>query len=138
MYQRFLLVFLVVVCLTMAGTVSAQPPAAFNFIAPLAGEQEVPPVDTDAAGLARFKLKRADEALRFKLIVAHIEGVTQAHIHCGAEGVNGPVVVFLFGLDPEGVAVNGIIAEGTITDIDIIPRPDSAMCPGGVARVIAS
>ena len=134
MRQRSLLVFLAVLYLTLAGTARAQPPAAFNFVAPLAGEQEVPPVETNAAGLAQLQLNDEDTTLHFKLIVAHIEGVTQAHIHCGAEGVNGPVVVFLFGFDPVGVAVNGIIAEGTITDADVIARPDSAMCPGGVAN----
>lgn len=133
MHQRSLLVCLAVLCLTMAGTASAQPPAAFHFIAPLEGEQEVPPVETTAAGLAQLQLNDDDATLHFKLLVAHIEGVTQAHVHCGAEGVNGPVVIFLFGFDPAGVSVNGIIAEGTITDADVIARPDSAACPGGVA-----
>jgi hypothetical protein len=116
----------------MAGTVRAQPPAAFNFVAPLSGDEEVPPVDTNATGLARFQLHDED-ALDFMVIVANIDNITQAHIHCGAEGVNGPVVVFLFGLGP-GVTVNGILSEGTITAGDVIPRLDSAMCPGGVAN----
>ena len=73
--------------------------------------------------------------LQYKLIAAHIVGVTQAHIHCGSPGANGPVVVFLFGFDPAGVAPDGILAQGTITPGDVIPRPDSAECPGGIADI---
>ena len=33
------------------------------------------------------------------------------------------------------MTVNGILAEGTITAADVIARPDSAACPGGVATL---
>jgi hypothetical protein len=68
------------------------------------------------------------------LIVANIEGVTQSHIHCGAEGVNGPVVAFLFGPVLGGLDANGVLAQGALTNANTIPRPDSAQCPGGVAN----
>lgn len=111
----------------------AQPPTAHNFVAHLLGDEEVPPVDTQAQGQAIFQLNAEEEALDFRLLVANIEDVTQAHIHCGAAGVNGPVVVFLFGLEPAGVTVNGVLSQDTITGDDIIVRPDSPACPGGVA-----
>jgi hypothetical protein len=60
--------------------------------------------------------------------------VTQSHIHCGTPGVNGPIVVFLYGFGPT-VAPNGVLSEGTITNANVIPRPDSAACPGGVATL---
>jgi hypothetical protein len=121
------------VLLVIGGLTMAQPPAARNFITHLSGDEEVPPVDTLAQGQALFRLNKDDTELHYRLIIANIEGVTQAHIHCGAVGVNGPVVVFLFGFDPEGVTLNGILATGTITPDDVIPRPDSAECPDGVA-----
>lgn len=102
-----------------------------NFVAPLSGDQEVPPNDSQGTGVAKFKLSEDGTELSYKLIVANIDNVTQAHIHCGAEGVNGPVVAFLFGFVADGVTVNGVLAEGTITSV--IPRPDSPACPGGVA-----
>ncbi len=102
-----------------------------NFVAPLSGDQEVPPNDSQGTGVAKFKLSEDGTELSYKLIVANIDNVTQAHIHCGAEGVNGPVVAFLFGFVADGVTVNGVLAEGTITTV--IPRPDSPACPGGVA-----
>lgn len=105
-----------------------------HFTASLKGRNEVSPVDTNAQGQAVLKLNNDETELQFKLIAANIEGVTQAHIHCGAADVNGPVVAFLFPLNPAGVDVNGILSEGTITQANVIPRPDSPACPGGVAN----
>jgi hypothetical protein len=105
-----------------------------NYVAPLSGSEEVPPVDTKAAGNTILQLNKEGNELRYKLIVANIENVTQAHIHCGPEGANGPVVAFLYGFTPGGVTVNGILAEGIITNADVIPRPDSGVCPGGVSN----
>lgn len=104
-----------------------------NFVAPLSGDQEVPVVETNGTGVAKLRLSKDGTALSYKLIAANIEDVTQAHIHCGGAGVNGPVVAFLFGFDEDGVSPNGILAEGTITADDVIARSDSDVCPGGVA-----
>ena len=84
-----------------------------NFVAPLDGGQENPPVDTNATGVAKFQLSKDGSSLGFKLIVANIEDVVASHIHCGVVGVNGPVGVTLFsgGL----TSANGTLAEGTIT-----------------------
>lgn len=127
-----------VATLVLAGGAVAAPPAATNFVSPLSGDQEIPAVDTDATGNAVYKLDEAAGELHFKLIVANIQNVTQAHIHCGGPDVNGPVVVFLFPDAPPpspGVTVNGILAQGTRTNADVIPRPDSAACPGGVSNL---
>jgi hypothetical protein len=105
-----------------------------NFTASLKGRNEVPPVETNAQGQAIFHLSKDGTELHYKLIAANIVDVTQSHIHCGAAEVNGPVVAFLYGFNPDGVSPNGILAEGTITAADIIPRPDSEACPGGVAN----
>jgi len=102
-----------------------------NSVAPLSGSEEVPPVDTNATGVAKFKLNETGDALHFKLNVANIDDVVQAHIHCGGEGVNGPVVAFLYG--GPLVTTQGTLSEGDLTNADVIPRPDSAECPGGIA-----
>jgi hypothetical protein len=125
---------IVLIALVATGAVYASPAVPSNFIAPLNGGEEVPPVNTNARGATTFKLSRDGTELSYRLIVANIPNVTQAHIHCGAAGANGPVVVFLFGFDPAGVTVNGVLAEGTITAANVIPRPDSEVCPGGVAN----
>ena len=102
-----------------------------NFKARLSGDEEVPAVDTDARGGAKFKLGKDGDELRFKLRAAKIEDVAVAHIHCGAEGVNGPIAVFLF--SGPVVTPHGILSEGTLTAADLIALPDSPACPGGIA-----
>lgn len=99
--------------------------AAKNFVAPLSGAQEVPAVETNATGVAKFKLNKEGTALSYKLNVANIENVLMAHIHFGAAGENGPVVVWLYpegGPPPQPIEgrSNGTLAEGTITDADVV------------------
>ena len=99
-----------------AARVLLAPPAwaGDNFVAPMSGDEEVGPVDTNARGVATFKLR--EEGLAFTVNVASIEDVIFAHIHCAAVGVNGPIGVTLFHGGP--VDVNGTLAEGTITAPD--------------------
>ena len=91
-----------------------------NFAAPLSGRQEVPSVDSKGTGVATFKLSKDGSEMRYKLNVANIENVTQAHIHLAPAGQNGSVVAFLFGFVAGGVTVNGTLAEGTLTAGNLI------------------
>jgi hypothetical protein len=104
-----------------------------NFRSPLTGDEEVPAVDSQTVGVATYKLSADETEMAFKLIVANGEQVTQAHIHCGLPGTNGPIVVFLYGFGPT-VDINGVLSSGVITAANVIARPDSAACPGGVAN----
>lgn len=61
------------------------------FVARLAGESEVPPVDTDASGIAWFS-PNDDGTWHYHLLLRNVEDVTQAHVHRGEAGTNGPVV----------------------------------------------
>jgi CHRD domain len=108
--------------------------AGDNFVATLSGGQEVPPRDTQARGVATFKLRADGTALRFKLNVANIDNVVAAHIHCGAVGVNGPVGVTLFMGAPAGGRVNGTLAEGPIT----APDPGNGCGWADLAAVLAA
>ena len=87
-----------------------------HFRANLSGAEEVPPVDTDAAGLGHCQVNTAETTARFTLGVRNIEDVLAAHIHCAPAGANGPVGVTLFSGGP--VTVQGILARGTITAPD--------------------
>jgi hypothetical protein len=87
----------------------------------LAGHEEVPARDTVAQGQAILKVSEDGLSISYKLIVANIENVVQAHIHTGALGANGPVVAFLAGpFASGGGRVNGVLAEGTITAANLI------------------
>ncbi len=94
------------------------------------GSMEVPVRDSQGQAQAIFHLSNDGSELDFKLIATNIEGVTQSHIHCGPEGVNGPVVVFLYGFNAAGVAPNGILNEGTITDANVIAATQHANLSG--------
>jgi hypothetical protein len=95
-----------------------------NFTAPLSGSQEVPPNDSKATGNAVFQLSKDGTELGYKLIVANIQNVTQAHIHLAPAGANGGVVVWLYPSGPPAQLIpgrsNGILAEGTITETNLV------------------
>ena len=91
--------------------------------APLKGDHEVPPNDSDGNGVAQFELSDDGTSMRYKLVVANTENVTQAHIHLGPRGANGPVVVFLYGFNPAGTSENGVLSEGEFTAANLIARP---------------
>lgn len=112
---------MIVLVLTFALGLLAPVPSASagdNFVAPLSGAEEVPARDTPATGVAKFKLREDGTVLMFKVNVSDIENAFAAHIHCGAVGVNGPIGVTLFIGAPAGGAVEGTLAEGTITAAD--------------------
>ena len=84
-----------------------------KFNAKLSGQQEVPPVQTTtASGMAWFKPML--DKVWFKLNVTDMQGVTQAHIHTGKQGENGPILVTLYKSDTPQ-PINGKLAYGNIT-----------------------
>lgn len=91
---------LIVVILTMAAT-----PTAFTSllaqeqraITNLSGQEEVPPVQTQATGTAEFTLM--GDAVNYTVNASNIQGATAGHIHLGKPGENGPVVITLFKYD---------------------------------------
>ena len=96
------------------------------FGATLEGRQENPGVTTTAGAVATFALSSDGTTLSYELrATAAISKATQAHIHLGARGQNGPVVAFLFGLVPAGVdfQAGDVIASGVLDDDDVIARP---------------
>jgi hypothetical protein len=104
--------------------------AVANYRTRLSGANEVPPagvvIVTKGQGQASFRLSPDGSELSYKLIVAKIENVFQAHIHIAPAGSNGPIAVWLYpsttpGAGPVGQGrIQGTIAEGTITSADLI------------------
>lgn len=107
----------VIVALGVASLASAKPK---NYRTHLAGQNEVPPVRTLAVGEAVFQLNDTGDSLRYKLNVANIDDVRASHIHVAAEGVNGPVAVFLFAGPPIPGRTQGTLAQGVITAANLI------------------
>jgi hypothetical protein len=86
---------------------------ATPFHAVLSGASEVPPVTTSATGTFEMTVDGATST--FTLNVPSIQNATMAHIHLGAAGTNGPIVVWLFPATatPASPPVSTISASGT-------------------------
>ena len=95
-----------------------------NFATHLIGDQQNPPVQTLAQGQAIFMLSKDGQTLHYKLIAANIENITQAHIHLGPKGVNGPIVLWLYPSAPPAVLIpgrfDGVLAEGDVTAANLV------------------
>ena len=122
--RRLTVVLSVVALLAVSALPVSSADPRENFRAHLTGAEEVPPVDTRAQGQAIFQLSADGSSLSYKLIVANIVDVTQAHIHLGPVGVNGPVVVWLYPSAPPAQLIpgrfQGVLAEGTITEDSLV------------------
>ncbi|MGA7369223.1 MAG: CHRD domain-containing protein [Nitrososphaeraceae archaeon] len=118
----------------LIGIVSLHTPAlatnidvAGIYSAPLSGDSEVPKVNTQASGEARFESNAQAAALgdaaaaassssdmSYEITAQSIEEVTAAHIHMGKNNENGPVVFTLFDPDTPTGEINGRLVSGTI------------------------
>lgn len=81
-----------------------------NLSAHANGAQEVPATDPD--GRAEWLLRASDDKVRYSAVWSGIGAPTNGHIHRGAEGVNGPVVIDFFAA-PNGLpaSVTGVAGE---------------------------
>jgi len=98
-----------------------------NFGTHLSGAEETTAGATEATqgqGQATFRLNDAGTAIAYKLNVANIENVTQAHIHQGAPGANGPIVAWLYPSAPPLQLIpgrsDGTLNEGEITAAKLV------------------
>src|SRR5438552_18644725 len=108
---------LLISLLVIAGTAAAS--GNHEYRATLLGSNEVPPHDTAAHGVAQFHVSNDGLSVRYTLNVTQIEGVVAGHIHVGAVGVNGPVVVTLYTPSACRTLPTGIRCDGTFTAADL-------------------
>lgn len=87
----FALITAVALATTGCSTMGGDNAKATSSVAQLSGAQEVPPVTTEATGQSTIKIGD-DKSVSGMLLVSRINA-TAAHIHVGAKGTNGPVVV---------------------------------------------
>lgn len=88
------------------------------FQAFLTGDEEVPPVETDAEGIAEF-LTDGTTVLYGILATEDITDVTAAHIHLGESGENGDVLVTLYSGPTVDVPANSLLVQdGGFTAVD--------------------
>lgn len=88
----------------------------------LTGSQEVPPVSTNTTGYSGVWFDRDGMGFNAWVSVWNGDDITQAHLHCGDVGENGPAVVDLFhnnnGVDTNGELTKKMISHGDIKDVD--------------------
>lgn len=65
-------------------------------------------------------MSKDGKQLDYKLTVKDIENVTAAHIHLGKKGENGPPVAGIFAGPKKTGKFKGVLAEGVITDKDLM------------------
>jgi hypothetical protein len=92
--QRILAVIAILTLASCAGMRDKMPswmPGSGAMKVDLSGAQEVPPASTQAKGSGSFRVAE-DGSISGSVTTEGIKG-TMAHIHQGAKGQNGPVIV---------------------------------------------
>ncbi|MBA3749725.1 MAG: CHRD domain-containing protein [Nitrosopumilus sp.] len=82
-----------------------------KLIANLSGQEEVPPVNSTATGVAEFT--PSNDTVGYIVSADNIQNVTAGHIHSGTQGENGPIIVTLFKFDT--AESNASLDNSTIT-----------------------
>lgn len=104
----------------------------------MTGGNETPPRPSLAQGQLTLRLQVGGTAADYKLLVANIEDVTQAHIHLAPPGVPGPVIVWLYPAAPPAQLLpgrfDGVLAEGAITDAQVV----GPLAGQGLAGLVAA
>jgi hypothetical protein len=88
---------------------------AAHYVAQLIGANEVPAVQSAGRGVARFTLSRDGNSLRYTLKVSRVMHAEGGHIHLGAAGANGEIVVDLMNSGPMRMNRRGFSAHGVLT-----------------------
>jgi hypothetical protein len=104
---------------TTGGGTATSSTGQQTFTATMTGSEEVPPKNTQATGSAKFVSSSDGNSMTYRIRVAHINGVTMAHIHSGSIGKNGPIVVTLFKSATPTGPMNGPLSQGTITSANL-------------------
>ena len=102
-----------------------------KFSAKLSGKEEVPPNKSPAVGFAW--IKTTNDRIGYEVNVTNIDKVTAAHIHLGASGKNGPVILTLFKGGPTE-QTNGTVAESNVTASNL----EGPMKGKGVTDLVAA
>ena len=112
------LAFAAVFALAFSAQAQAQ---TLTFTAALHGGNENPGVLTGSAGTATITWNTTTRAGTYRVDVFNMPvGTTASHIHVGAVGQNGPVVIN-FTVPPGGVS-NDFGLTGTFACSDLVPR----------------
>lgn len=118
------------ITIALVPSLAAAQAAPTIWGATLAGSTEVPANASTATGTFVGTLDEAAGTLTWTLTVPTITGMTMSHLHQGAPGANGGVVVDLFiPASPQGT----VGASGTAKLSDVLKGPLAGNVPGFIA-----
>lgn len=104
MYQKNLLLIMTSLITSIfflyGGLNAAFSASGDKFSASLDGAQEIPPVTTEGTGLASLQMQ--DNTITYQVNVVNTDKINGIHIHKGASGENGEVLVSLYTRDTDG------------------------------------
>lgn len=106
-----------------------------SYRATLNGTSEVPANTSTATGTFTATLDEAAGTLTWTLTVPTITAMTMSHLHTGAAGANGGVVLDLF-IPPTGTTAGTVNASGTARAADL-KGPMAGNLPGFIAALKA-
>lgn len=137
---------LVVVSLTtiVAFTVVADDDdrGARSFRARLTGYEETPlTLSSPGSGTLRLRLSSDGQSATYTLTYSGLSAVTQAHIHLGARGTTGGVIIFLCDTAENAIpncpASAGTVS-GTLTPAGVIGPSSQGIAPGEWDEFVAA
>lgn len=95
-------------------------PASEKFSGSLNGASMVPATASTTTGRVTFETV-GDSTLRFSLSVVNMTGITQAHLHSGAAGATGQLLVWLLPVNGTAAQAPSVTLDGEISIGDIAP-----------------
>jgi hypothetical protein len=118
-------VALLIVSIPMSATAIGRTPkqARFSLWAQLRGDTEPSGGDPNGFGFARVTVDRSTNEVCYRLSVAQISLATAAHIHSGAAGTAGPVVVPFDAPAHDGFS-SGCVAVDPALAAQILDNPE--------------
>ena len=113
-YTTLILVAIMSISVSVIFTNQVNAQQQNGYITTLNGKNEVPShADVTATGITGFIVNSGNSKVWYQIEAEGLNGVTQAHIHSGKAGENGPVVATLFKGNKD--TVNGALVQGSIT-----------------------
>lgn len=137
--MKRILCFIFILTLTMMGNSAVAATASSGtkhiFEATLSGRNEVPPIVSNTTGHLKVTIPNGEGSLDYILTVNNGRQITAAHLHCGAEGQNGSVVVDLYKNKTSSYSANsnGVLSQGVINRSSIVTT--SQNCPQRIDTV---
>jgi hypothetical protein len=119
-HGRWLLAAGVLSLIAVVPTAVSAQTVPTQWAAALTGANEVPPTNSTATGTFAASFDAATTTVTWTLSVPSLTGITAAHLHTGAAGTNGGIVVNLY-VPPSGTPpVNTLNLSGTARASDLI------------------